>query len=504
MSNDKCAGAPLYRAGQVRELDRRAIQEFWIPGATLMARAGKAAFDALRRRWPKAKRIAVVAGVGNNAGDGYVVARLAAEAGLKVKVLQAAESDRAGGDAAAALTMLEQQGVKPQPFAAEELGNAQVIVDALLGTGLKGEVRSPFREAIEAMEAASAPVLSLDLPSGLCADTGRPLGCAVHADLSVGFIGLKQGMFNAEGPDYCGEIEFSDLQVPPEVYLPIQPSARVLGYRALAGLLKPRPRTAHKGDFGHVLVVGGTPGFAGAVRMAGEAAARVGAGLVSVATHWYHAAAVSGARPELMAHPMDSRDDLGSLLERADVVVLGPGLGQEVWSQGLWEASLESRRALVVDADGLNLLADHPDQRDDWVLTPHPGEAGRLLGVSTEEIQKDRFGAVLEIQRRYGGVCILKGAGTLVAGGNQPSGICPEGNPGMAGGGMGDILSGLVGGLMAQGLPPLEAARLGVCLHARAADRAAAEGGERGMLASDLLPLVRGLANPESAYRHII
>lgn len=496
MSNDKCAGAPLYRASQVRELDRRAIQEFWIPGATLMARAGKAAFDALRRRWPKAKRVAVVAGVGNNAGDGYVVARLAAEAGLKVRVLQVAETDRLGGDAAAALAMLAQQGVSPEPFVADALSNVQVIVDALLGTGLQGEVRSPFREAIEAIETASAPVLSLDLPSGLCADTGRPLGAAVHAGLTVSFIGLKQGLFNAEGPDYCGEVEFSDLQVPPEVYLPVRPSARVLDYKALTRLLEPRPRTAHKGDFGHVLIVGGSPGFAGAVRMAGEAAARVGAGLVSIATHWYHAAALSAARPELMAHPMDTRDDLGPLLERADILVLGPGLGRTTWSEGLWEAALESGRPLIVDADGLNILAGCPAHRDDWVLTPHPGEAGRLLGVSADEVQRDRFSAALELQQRYGGVCILKGAGSLVAHGDEPSGICPLGNPGMAVGGMGDVLSGIIGGFMAQGLSSLEAARLGVCLHAHAADRAASKGGERGMLATDMIPYLRNLANP--------
>jgi hydroxyethylthiazole kinase-like uncharacterized protein yjeF len=489
----------LYRAAQVRELDRRAIEEFWIPGATLMARAGKAAFEALRQRWPKAKRIVVLAGVGNNAGDGFVVARLCREAGLKVRVLQVSEAGHFSKDAAAAREALRKAGVQPEPFggevAVDALVAADVLVDALLGTGLSGEVREPFADAVRATNATPAPVLALDIPSGLDADTGRVLGVAIRADLTVSFIGFKQGMFLGEGPEHCGAVTCSDLAVPPEVYLPVQPSGRILSLAESADLLAPRRRTAHKGDFGHVLVVGGAEGMGGAARMAGEAAARCGAGLTSIAAHPYHAAALSAARPELMAHPVQSRDDLDPLLERASVVALGPGLGRSAWAQAMWDRVMESELPLVVDADGLNLLAEHPQQRSDWVLTPHPGEAARLLGSDTASVQADRFAAAAELQARYGGTVVLKGAGTLVRDGEGPTGLCAAGNPGMASGGMGDVLTGTIAALLAQGLAPAQAARLGVCLHATAADRAARDG-ERGLLASDLLPHLRALVNP--------
>ncbi len=491
----------LYRAAQVRELDRRAIQEFWIPSATLMARAGKAAFQALRHHWPKASRLTVVSGLGNNAGDGYVVARLALEAGLTVRVFQVGDASRLQGDALDAYNALLATGLSPAPFTMGCLddGGDDVVVDALLGTGLRGEVRAPFRDAIVAVNHHDVPTLALDMPSGLCADTGNVLGVAIRAAVTVTFVGHKLGLFTGEGLEYTGQVEFADLEIPPEVYLPITPVARCLGLENLPQWLPRRPRTAHKGHFGHVVVIGGAPGYAGAVRLAAEAAARVGAGLVSLATHPSHAAHLAATRPEIMVHAVTNRDDLAALLARATVVVLGPGLSRDAWALPLWEAALAARLPTVVDADALNLLAEQNGERQDaanhCIFTPHPGEAARLLRCSSAEIQADRHAALAALIKQYGGTWVLKGAGTLVGSAGAITGLCPIANPGMASGGMGDVLAGLLGGLLAQGVPALEAAGLGVCLHAEAALRAALAG-ERGMLASDLMPHLRALVNP--------
>lgn len=255
-----------------------------------------------------------------------------------------------------------------------------------------------------------------------------------------------------------------------------------------------RPRNTHKGDYGRVLAIGGDHGMPGAVRLAAEAAARVGAGLVSIATRSAHAAHISAQRPELLCYGVEHANELRPLLSAASVVVIGPGLGQSPWARQLFSAVLETDLPCVVDADALNLLAAESVVRDAWVLTPHPGEAARLLACTGAEIQADRFNAVREVRRRYGGVVVLKGAGTLVAAGDEPVGICAGGNPGMASAGMGDVLSGVIAALIAQGLSLRDAARLGVWLHAEAGDRAASAG-ERGLLASDIMPHLRSLVN---------
>lgn len=233
----------------------------------------------------------------------------------------------------------------------------------------------------------------------------------------------------------------------------------------------------------------------GAARMAGEAAYRVGTGLVSIATRGIHASLLNMVRPELMCYGVENAEDLKPLLERATVIVIGPGLGQGYWGQMMFNEALNSPHPLVVDADALNLLAKYPQQHERWIITPHPGEASRLLDLSINEIQLNRFAAVYNLQRRYGGVAILKGNGTVVCSGDQPLGLCTAGNPGMASGGMGDVLSGAIAGLLAQGLTLSEAANIGVTIHAMAGDRAAREHGERGLLAGDLMPYLRRLAN---------
>ncbi len=487
--------AALYTAAEVREMDRVTIQEMGIPGAELMERAGRAALAALRARWPGARRIAVACGPGNNGGDGFVLARLAGEAGLQAETWLVGEAQRLRGDALGAAEAWRRSGAAIREFTPDCLHGAEVVVDGLLGTGLDRELVGSMAGAVDAINRAQGAVLAIDLPSGLHADSGRVLGTAVRAEVTVTFIGLKRGLFTGEGPAVCGHILFDDLQVPAGLYERFTASAQRLDLERLRGLLLPRRRTAHKGDFGHVLVVGGDRGMPGAPRMAGEAAARVGAGLVTVATHPTHAAFLNLGRPELMCHAVADARGLDPLLERADVVALGPGLGHGSWGEALLARVLETDLLLVVDADALNFLAQRPQKRSRWVLTPHPGEAGRLLGCSTAEVQADRFAAVHALRARYGGVCVLKGAGTLVAGDEGPVAVGTGGNPGMASGGMGDVLTGVIAGLLAQRFPPSDAAQLGVCAHAAAGDLAA-RGGERGMLAGDLLAALRSVVNP--------
>jgi hydroxyethylthiazole kinase-like uncharacterized protein yjeF len=482
----------LYRAVQVRAMDRYAIDTLGIPGIELMRRAGAAAFAALRERWPEARTLSAICGAGNNGGDGYVVARLAHEAGWDVRVYPVAPPANLKGDALTAYQDFRAAGGEVLDFIPAGFEGAEILVDGLLGTGLDREVSGPYAEVIKAVNRFRGRVLALDIPSGLHADTGAVLGAAVKADLTVTFIGLKQGLFTGEGLEYSGEVVFAGLDTPPEVKHSIKPSALLLP-RFERGL-PPRPRHAHKGHFGHVLVVGGERGYSGAARMAAEAAARVGAGLVSIATRKDHADLLNLTRPELMCHGVGNREELRDLLGRVTAIAIGPGLGRSGWAGMLFDTVLDSGLPLVVDADGLNLLAEHPVRRDRWILTPHPGEAARLLGVSTTEIQQDRFAAVRELQSRYGGVAVLKGSGTLIAGEDGVPAVCTAGNPGMASGGMGDVLTGVIAGLLAQRLDAFEAAVLGVRLHGAAGDEAA-QGGERGLLACDLMEPLRRLVN---------
>lgn len=486
----------LYQAAEVRALDRCAIEEHGIPGYELMQRAAAAAYAVLSQRWPAARRLLVLCGAGNNGGDGFVLARLAQAAGQVVEVIHLGDSSRLQGDALRAWTDWQAAGGATQHGWSEAPGRYDVVVDALLGTGLQRAVQGNWRAAIEWVNSQDAPVLALDIPSGLDADTGAVWGVAVRARVTVSFIAWKRGLYTGEGREYCGTLVLHELGVPPAVYAKLTPGAELLHDAWCSRQLGRRPRTSHKGAHGHVLVVGGAAGMAGAVCLAGEAALRTGAGLVSVATHPGHAAVLTGVRPELMIHGVRQATDLAPLLRRATVVAVGPGLGQSPWAQTLLAQVLDSGRPLVVDADALNLVAlSGLESRTNWMLTPHPGEAGRLLGCSSATVQQDRFQAVAALRARYGGIVVLKGAGTLIAGAGQPIAVCPTGNPGMASAGFGDVLTGMVAGLVAQGLRADIAVKLAVWSHGRAADEAAEADGERGMLARDLMPYIRRLVN---------
>ena len=491
----------IYTAEQVRTLDRIAIEEMGIAGYTLMCRAGEAAVAVLRRRWPAAQSIAVYCGAGNNAGDGYVVARLAGDLGLSVRVIAVVPPDRLSGDAARAWQDYREQGGAFEPFDAGRVPEEDILVDGLLGSGLDRELRGDFLAAVAAMEAAGRPVLSLDIPTGLHADTGLPLGAAVHADLTVTFVGLKQGLFVGDGANFRGALEYAGLDIPAAAHAQVEAPIRRIARADVRAILPRRPRTAHKGDAGSLLLVGGGPGMSGAIRLAAEAALRSGAGLVRVATHPDSVGPVMAGRAEVMCVGIEDAAQLEPWLQMADSVVLGPGLGQSAWARAVWERVLASDLPLVLDADGLNLLAEDGRTRGRWILTPHPGEAARLLETSTREIQADRVDAVARIVDRFQGVAVLKGAGTLVAAPDEVSiGLCDRGNPGMATAGMGDVLAGVLGALLVQSGNLVSVARAGVRIHAVCGD-AAAQNGERGLLAGDLMEHIRSAVNPRALRR---
>ena len=485
----------LYSVDAVRGLDRCAIDTHGIPGYDLMRRAGGGLFESVFERVPDARHWVVVCGAGNNAGDGYVVAALALKSDRLHSVIALSDPGKLTGDAKKAFDDFVDAGGAVDNWSGELPSDWDLVIDAILGSGLDRDVAGDFADAIQAINHSGLPVASVDIPSGLNGDTGHIMGVAVSADMTRSFVGWKAGMFIEDGPDVCGELDLDTLGVPEACYKGVDPVMRTIPHDVLDDVLPPRGRTTHKGVFGHVLVVGGGPGMPGAVRLCGEAALRSGSGLVSVATHPSHAAAIVTGRPELMCHAVSEPDDLRALLKQVDVVAFGPGLGQSDWSTAVFEVVADSRLPSVWDADALNLLAMHQGMSEHRIITPHPGEAARLLGVSTSDVQRDRVAAVQQLQSRYGGVAVLKGAGTLVDDGNDTPWLCTAGNPGMAAPGMGDTLTGIIASLMGQGLHPSLAAAAGVQSHAAAGDLASLDG-ERGLMASDLLDSLRFVVNP--------
>ncbi len=476
----------LYSTAQVRALDSHAINELGIPGYTLMKRAGEAALRYLRTRWPMSHRIVIVCGGGNNAGDGYVLGRFAHAAGLTVTLMAAVPPEQLKGDARQASEDFKNSGGQIHSFSSDLLRGGDVIVDALLGTGLRGGLREDIGQVIQGINSARRPVFALDVPSGLDSDTGAPLGHTVRADCTVTFVGLKTGLFIGDGPEFAGTVFFDDLEIEPPSASAFKPGLERIVDAEIQSALPRRPRAAHKGNFGHVLIIGSGVGMPGATRLSGEACLRVGAGLVTVAVAPENVAAISAGRPELICLALTGAGVLTEAIEKAEVIAIGPGLGRTPWANEALEAVLATDKPLVVDADALNLIAEKGvPSRDNWILTPHPGEAGRLLDISTEQIQADRIAALDRLVARYGGTVVLKGAGTLVGAKGRIPGLCERGNPGMASAGTGDVLTGAVAGILAQCRDSWLAARVGVLVHAMAGD-AAARTGERGLIASDI------------------
>jgi len=476
----------LYNAAQVRDLDARLIAA-GTPGFELMQRAAHATWRAIRRRWPEVSELTVLTGRGNNAGDGYLIASLAQKTGWQVRVLTVVDPAALEGDAASAHAAAA--SVDIQPWAGQRLTG--VVVDALLGTGLEGEVREPYVSAINAINASGLPVAAVDIPSGLSADTGQSQGVAVRADLTVTFIGLKMGLLTGDAPDLVGHLVFDDLLADPDLVAQVPVAARRLDASSLPRLA-PRPRTAHKGLYGRVLVIGGDHGFGGAALLSAESALRSGAGMVTLATRVEHVPAALTRMPEIMSAGISSANQLMGLIEAANVLVVGPGLGQASWGRSLLSAATNADRPQVWDADALNQLATgQVTLPKNSVITPHPGEAARLLGISTKEVQADRAAAAHALARKFNAVCVLKGSGSLVSDPDGRLALCDHGHPAMATAGLGDVLAGLIGALMAQHMTAFDAASLAVWLHAGAGQKVGEAG--RGMVASDIIPAIRQL-----------
>jgi NAD(P)H-hydrate epimerase len=487
----------LYTAEQVGGIDAAAIHELDISAYALMCRAGKAVIDEVCKHFPATGHWLILCGPGNNGGDGYVVARLAQAAGVRVSVCSLVDPQRLKGEAAMACADWQKAGGKLRPWPLPEDNGFDLALDALLGTGIDREVEGKFRQAIDYLNQLECPVFAIDIPSGLNADTGCVMGCAVQARHSITFVGRKRGMYTADGPDYCGHITFDDLDIPAEAAKQYTSDAgRLLTSDFLAGKLKPRLRNTHKGSFAHVLAVGGIEGMSGAIRLCGEAALRSGAGRVTLVTAAAHAGLINLARPELMVKAIDADSQWLASLSGNHVLAVGPGLGTTAWSESLFMACLGLQCALVVDADGLNLLAlqnrqnmkgrDHL-RRDHWILTPHPAEAARLLSCKVADIQQDRVRAATTIAQRFAACVVLKGCGTIVAAPGGEYAICPYGNPGMATAGSGDVLTGVITALLGQGLSCFDAACVGVQAHARAGDLAAENTGQMALIASNII-----------------
>ncbi len=472
----------LFTADEVRVIDQALIEDYGISGISLMKLAARACIESIEQHFSDITHFMVFCGSGNNAGDGYLIAAMLADKGYRVEVVSLGDPNKLTPEARQALSFCQQSSAC---FSRSEvIPEDCLIVDALLGIGVSGKVRPEYAKVIEEINESPADVLAVDLPSGLCADTGVILGVCVKATQSVTFIGRKRGLYCNDGPDVAGKICLADLGATAEAYKRVAEPVKILPGQSLPK----RSRRGYKNQYGHVLLVGGNEGMAGAIILAAEAALRSGAGLVSVATRANNLTPLLSRCPEVMAHAVGGGEELGTLLEKADSVVIGPGLGRDDWALELFAAVLSSGKPMVVDADALNMLAIAPRYYEHWILTPHSKEAARLLGVAS--VQEDRFKVATELHARYGGVVVLKGLGSLVQDDEQLS-LCPFGNPGMASAGMGDVLAGVIGSLIGQTGNLYEAACMGVVNHARAADSIVTQLGEVGLAASDL-PLVIG------------
>ena len=482
----------IYNASGCHALDHNTIQNYGVPGFTLMRRAGQRAASILMDRWPPSARVDVLCGSGNNGGDGYIVAACLNTSGYACTVY--AVSEPKSEDARAARDMAREAGVEVCEATRYD-GEGEIVVDALLGIGLTRSPDATYAELIWKINQASARVLSLDTPSGLNVDSGEIPGSVVQADLTVSFIAYKLGLLTGYGPDVVGELLLEPLDVPQDVYNEVDNVAFLIEGSDLMRHLPPRKQCAHKGSHGHALIIGGNAGMTGALRIASEAALRGGCGLITAICPQGLSQGVNVSQPEIMAREVDaSETGLADFLNGKQAIAIGPGLGTDAWAQSMMTQVVTTEHPLVVDADGLNWLSTNPGVLKSAVLTPHPGEAARLLSTTTYEIQSDRYGAVLEIARRYQCVALLKGCGTLVSDGQQVR-LCNAGNPGMGSGGMGDCLTGIITALIAQGMTAFDAASLGVWLHADAADKLAARHGMIGMAATDLLPIIRRTIN---------
>lgn len=485
----------VWPAQALRQLEREGADALGITLYELMQRAGQAAFALAQQQWPQARHWLILCGHGNNGGDGYVVARLAQAAGIETTLLACEEEKPLPEEAQRARDAWLEAGGEIHAPDAPWPEQVDLIVDALLGTGINRAPADAYAALIKQANAHAAPVLALDMPSGLSAANGSVPGEAIDAAQTLSFVALKPGQITGKARDLIGRLHYADLGLAPFLAGEEAPMAR-FDASSLSRWLKPRKPTSHKGNHGRLLVVGGDTGTAGAIRMTAEAALRAGSGLVRVLTHRDNIAPILTARPEIMVDELTD-DSLTTWLDWADVIAIGPGLGQREWGQNALKAVAASEKPMLWDADALNLLAINAQKRQNRIITPHPGEAARLLGVKTGDVERDRLQAAQSLAARYGGVVVLKGAGTLIASEQGEMAFADVGNAGMASGGMGDVLSGIIASMMGQQLALFDAACAGCVAHGAAADAVAARRGTRGMLATDLFELLWQFVNPE-------
>ena len=488
----------IYDPSTVAEVDNKAIHEFSMPGIELMEKAAAYAFQCSQECFPNIDSIQIFCGSGNNAGDAYLFGCYAIDHGITTSVIYLSNPKTLKGDAYSAYQRYKAKEGKLIQWNENININCDLIIDGIFGIGINRPVKGTFLKAIELINQNSSPVLSLDIPSGLSGENGKIMGTSVRADITITFVGKKIGLYINDGPKVNKRIKFSNLDIPEDCFEKAQPILEETNESHISQILRQRKKDSHKGNFGHVLVVGGNHGMGGAVRITAEAALRTGAGLVSVITRSENAQTILKIRPEIMAHAIESdHKNLPHIIDSVDVIAIGPGLGQDQWAKGLYDSVLESNKPLILDADALNILAQNPQQKEDWVLTPHPGEAARLLACSNSEIQSDRLKSLKNLCDAFGGVVLLKGQNTLIGRKATIPHMISAGNPGMSTAGMGDLLTGIISALYAQfrdqDLQLLTS--VSALIHSTAGDRAA-RSGERGIIATDLFVELKDLLNP--------
>ncbi len=502
----------LVTASEMQKMDRQTIESFGIPGRILMENAGLGATHFFLEQFKDAekKKIGIVAGRGNNGGDGFVIARYLAQKGMRVTVYLLSENQTVEGDAAANLDLLFPLKVPVvempdlESFSSQKtaMRHEAIWIDAILGTGLRSDVKGFFREVIDFINQSNKPVFAVDIPSGLNSDTGQPCGTCIRADATATFAFAKTGHFLFPGADFTGNLKIVDIGIPPHIANNVRPLQYLLTPDLIRSVFQPRPPDTHKGHTGHLLVIAGSPGKTGAAAMTATSAMRAGAGLVTLGIPASLNAILEVQVTEAMTEPLPetkkgalgkaSFNKIMNLLSDKKCLTLGPGLGTTPETKNLVHRLLqESTKPIVIDADGLNGLVGCTEILKNLnipiVLTPHPGEMARLMDTTAADVQKDRIRCARDFSKKYNVHVVLKGAGTIIA---HPDGkvfINPTGNPGMASGGMGDVLTGIIAGFMTQGHSPEFAAHAGVYLHGAAADFLAKNTGPFGYLATDVM-----------------
>ena len=492
----------VFSSQSIRNIEKSAIESLNGDDYLLMERAGVSAFEEALKSYPNTKNWQIICGVGNNAGDGIVMARLAIEHNLTVSVSTLSSPEEFEGSALKAYKKLKEYKnchssvkLKISQWGGQIDSNIDLIIDAIFGIGLNRNLNSFYKNTIKKINNTVIPIFSIDIPSGIHPDKGKVMGAAIRASTTITFIGNKLGFFDNEGMNHFGDLKLCDLGISETHFNDEKEILNILSDEFIHQTLPKRKKNSHKGEFGHIAIVGGGPGMHGAVCIAGEAALRSGAGKVSIFTHISHNSLIADSKPELIFHFFEEVDEIKPMLLDLDVIAIGPGLGVNKWAKNVFESIIDVDCPMIVDADALNILSKKPIKRENWILTPHPGEAGRLLCQSSKKIQQNRFYSLNDLIEKYNGVIVLKGHHTLIGSTDSVPCVCVKGNPGMASAGMGDALTGIIASMIGQGVPLGIAAALGVEIHAKAGDIAATQG-QRGLLAGDLIGQIRGCVNP--------